>query len=132
VPPPLGQRLKSLYEELGEPLVVYKTFWPIYLQLLNCFRNSPYVRELAPIIEANEETTRVVEEDHLELLPGLRELRNGANVVGPYGTTQDNAQTGSGLTADRRQHCTEDPETMGTTPPPEYAEFTDDEDSDVE
>lgn len=83
VPPPFEERVHGLYAGIGRPPVSSSSFWVVYLQLLQAFRALGNA-ELTPILESHQETQRIAN-DGVPLLSGLRELRNGDNVVGPYG-----------------------------------------------
>ena len=78
-------------------------------------------------MEAHEDMTRRVEEDNMELLPGLRQLRFGDNVVGVLAHGPYHGPSGANTTQQFPAHTS----SSSTTPMPEYAEFTDSEDSDT-
>jgi hypothetical protein len=110
---------------MGQPYITYETFWPIYLQLLRRFYASHSARDIAGLLEAHEETMRRVEEDEIPLLSGLRPLRFGDNVIGPLG--DDASQQYPPHPVDYHQDHT----SSTATPAPEYAAFTDSEDSET-
>lgn len=62
------------------------SFWGIYSQLLHEFRQHRTHEpdgDLEEVLTNHKENSqRFGEENDLPLLPGLKELRNGANVVG--------------------------------------------------
>jgi hypothetical protein len=85
VPPLFEERAQELYSKIGRPTVTSDMFWNVYLQLLQEFRslgNNPAVTQ---VLAEYQEITQVVEEEDVQLFPGLRDLRNGDNIVGPHG-----------------------------------------------
>ena len=85
VPPLFEEHAQELYSKIRRPTVTSDTFWNVYLQLLHEFRslgNNPVVTQ---VLAEYQEMTQVVEEEDVQLLPGLRHLRNGDNIVGPNG-----------------------------------------------
>jgi hypothetical protein len=125
VPPPLGDWLNILYEELGQPVVTSDTFWDIYLQLLGRFNNSPFAADVEPIIQEHERNTRTIEEEHINILPGLKELRNDFNVVGPYGKYPQDMPAGNRDPLSARQTSNVTSSDVDGVDEREYADFTD-------
>jgi hypothetical protein len=93
---------------MGQPLVSSNTFWAVYLQLIQGFRAFVGDPEMNMIVEEHRDTTIFIEQDEVEVISGLRELRNGDIVVGEQDVGGD-GQRG--------------------VPHIEYALFTDDEGS---
>jgi hypothetical protein len=126
VPPAFEQRAQDLYTIIGRPAVSSDTFWTVYLQLLGRFRALQNDPELTHVLECHREMTQRVEDEEIGLLPGLRELRNGDNVVGPHGE-----QYIGGSQDPPIPQCMQGGESNTQGPPivPEYTVFTDDEDS---
>ena len=85
VPHPLGERFKMFYEEIGQPTVTHDGFWDIYSHLLRRFHALGCAGEFAHLLEIHEESERRIQEERVDLLPGLKELRMGANVIGARG-----------------------------------------------
>jgi len=86
VPPAFDQRANVLYGGIGRPCVQSDTFWEVYRQLLYQFQLEE--ESLTPILTAHRDTLRALEEeDVMPLLPNLKELRNGAKIIGPPGST---------------------------------------------
>lgn len=75
------------YTSLGRPAVSRGTFWDIYKLLLACFRQSP--TDLTLEKEFNLANLGANQSD-MDLLPGLRGLRIGDEVVGDGVILQDN------------------------------------------
>ena len=81
VPPTFAEQAMASYNALGAPAVSSLTFWDVYINLLAAFHALPPDPRIAEaLLMANEG-----EEEDMELLPGMRELRNGDNVVGQHG-----------------------------------------------
>ncbi|KAI0640541.1 hypothetical protein C8Q79DRAFT_921410 [Trametes meyenii] len=73
VPPEFNTIAEHLYAMIGSPATSSQTVWTVYLQLLQAFRQLPNEPDLTEAI-----ATRVAaEEETLELLTGLRDLRHG-------------------------------------------------------
>jgi hypothetical protein len=100
------------------------TFWATYLQLLQEFRNQVDNAAVTQILNEHQEAVQFVDEETVQILPGLRELRNGDNVVGPYGDQ---------YIGGNREPSIPHPVTMDSgdlQSAVEYATFTDEDDSD--
>jgi hypothetical protein len=118
VPPLFEERAQELYSKIGRPTITSDTFWNVYLQLLQEFRslgNNPAVTQ---VLAEYQEMTQVVGEEDVQLLPGLRDLRNDDNIVGPHGDLHV-----GGL----REPVI--PRPVDQQPAIYYATFTDDEES---
>jgi len=105
---------------MGCPPVTSDTVWTVYLQLLGRFRALGNDPVLIPILESHRQMTQIIDDEDMPLLPGLRPLRNGDNVIGMY---QDEHVGGDSVAS-----------VINSDHPrlplhPEYAIFTDDEDS---
>lgn len=96
VPTTFRKIATKLYGEIGSPIVDFKSFWPVYEQLLQkfiengCTRDEELQNELNSVIE---DSRRISDDDKLPLIPGLKELRNGDNVVGCQPVDGDRSTT---------------------------------------
>lgn len=100
------------YEALGSPSISKGTFWEIYSTLLNQFRAIP------PNSGFDEafQLANIAASDEMELMQGVKELRNGDQIVGDHAFVETHAAEFSDsddLEDDREQR--------------DYAQFTDDE-----
>jgi len=66
------------YTFLGRPAISRGTFWDIYKSLLACFRQG----SVDVTLEKEFNLTNLGADQDIDLLPGLRELRIGNEVVG--------------------------------------------------
>jgi hypothetical protein len=66
---------------MGQPAISSLTFWVVYVDLLAAFRALPSNPQMAEALLRADEGR----EEDMELLPGLRELRNGDNVIDQHG-----------------------------------------------
>lgn len=81
VPLTFGEQAAALWVTIGEPEISSLNFWDVYLDLLEAFRALPTDPQLSEaVLMANEG-----EDNDMPIVPGLRELRYGDNVVGPHG-----------------------------------------------
>ncbi|KAH7905061.1 hypothetical protein BJ138DRAFT_1018219 [Hygrophoropsis aurantiaca] len=86
VPPLFDQRANELYQAIGAPLVSSDNFWGVYQQLLSQFRST--TTGCDPQMETLLRSSSEPDEDdpnEIAILPDLKDLRLGANVVGPKG-----------------------------------------------
>jgi len=81
VPPTFAEQATALYAAMGQPAVSSLTFWVVYVDLLAAFRALPSNPQMAEALLRADEGG----EEDMELLPGLRELWNGDNVIGQHG-----------------------------------------------
>ena len=86
VPPAFGERAETFYIRLGRPVVNFASFWGTYSQLLHQFKqcrmNEPGNDLEEVLTNHKERSQRIEEENDVPLLQGLKELRNGDNVIG--------------------------------------------------
>ena len=83
VPLEFDQWANMYYAEMDKPVVNSTTFWDIYLQMLKRFQtNDEANMDLLTVISAHSDVIRDVNDEILEVLPGLKELREGGAVVG--------------------------------------------------
>jgi hypothetical protein len=66
------------YTSLGRPALSRGTFWDVYKLLLACFREG----HVDVSIEEQFNLANLGADQDMDLLPGLREMRNGGEVVG--------------------------------------------------
>ena len=66
------------YNSLGRPAISRGTFWDIYKSLLTCFRQG----HVDVTIEEQFNLANLGADQDMDLLPGLREMRIGGEVVG--------------------------------------------------
>ncbi|KII92463.1 hypothetical protein PLICRDRAFT_678606 [Plicaturopsis crispa FD-325 SS-3] len=104
VPPTFAAQANELYRQLGNPLVSGDTFWAVYRSLLQAFRpfsNTPLLADVLGDPSALPEG----ELEMIQILPNLRELRNGDAVVGTGGefleTDSADGQAAGSSTANR-------------------------------
>ena len=85
VPPAFESQAKIFYARMGDPVITHDKFWATYQQLLRRFRDQPEVdQELQAVLASHDHHCRsIAEEDPGVILPGLKELRNGSDAVGP-------------------------------------------------
>lgn len=115
VPLLFHERADILYSEIGRPPVSSETFWSVYRELLQQFHNSSGEDEgfnitLTTCYAACQELVH----EGMEILPHMKEFRNGSNIVGPRATYYVGGLEYNRLLDD------EDPQ-------PEYAGFTSEE-----
>jgi hypothetical protein len=77
VPPPFEEHIQTAYAALGTPPISHRTFWDVYIHLLNHFQNLAH--NPAPILSPYQTSTNI--HDPIELLPGLKELPNGNGAI---------------------------------------------------
>ena len=140
VPPAFGNCANILYNSIGQPVVQSNTFWDVYRQLLQQFCIEEHAVLVAPILATHCDTVCAMElEEEISLLPNLKELRNGANVVGPpharYIGGMVNNPPVSGLRLGINMEVeepsdSEDGNNCGGIAEPQYADFTSDDDDD--
>ncbi|KAJ7203033.1 hypothetical protein GGX14DRAFT_399001 [Mycena pura] len=89
VPPDFSTIITGIYGSLGSPPVSRKSCWDVYLALLTGLRqlDALYNTPVALDKKCGHTLTMAQDEspDGMELLPDLRPLRNGDNVVGAGG-----------------------------------------------
>ena len=85
VPPAFESQAKILYASMGDPTITRDNFWATYQRLLQSFRDQPVLnQDLQAVLASHDDHCRsIAEEDPGVILPGLKELRNGADAVGP-------------------------------------------------
>ncbi len=79
VPPEFGNIMAKLYQNLGSPVVQRDTFWPVYNAMHDAMTQAVAAEQFQEDIRTRER----VEEEEVEPLPGLREMRLGGQ--GPHG-----------------------------------------------
>lgn len=86
VPPAFGIRAQRYYSQLKLGAVGSKTFWNIYSALLHAFK-SEMDNELSPVLAEVERSTHIdqLENDKIDMLPGLMPFRAGGTAVGDGG-----------------------------------------------
>lgn len=85
-PPLFHERASTFYSSIGSPVITFRTFWDTYRQLLYCFRQhleTDHDEAMASLISSQRARTQEVEQDLIPLIEGLKELRQGDQVVGP-------------------------------------------------
>jgi hypothetical protein len=140
VPPPFHDRAVGLYAKMGQPSVSSDTFWDIYCELLQRFREVESNAALSLIIETHRNAMDQIELENtkkMELLPNMKAFRNGSNLVGPKGhryiggliNPPTQGLRGSPILAEEDASDLD----CGVGPEPEYADFTtDDDESDMD
>ncbi|KAJ7693462.1 hypothetical protein B0H14DRAFT_3661875, partial [Mycena olivaceomarginata] len=80
----------QIYQQLGQPSVTRTNCWDIYMDILTRFQHLDSLRGVPA--ERDEQwgyaltMARDDYKDDIELIPNLRPLHNGADVIGPDGT----------------------------------------------
>lgn len=71
-------------------MITFQTFWDIYRQLLQCFLQDleTHDEEMTSLISSQHAEVQEVEQEIIPLIEGLKELRQGDQVVGSS-TTED-------------------------------------------
>lgn len=139
VPPTFDRRANILYSQIGQPVVQSDTFWEVYSQLLNQFQLEE--ESLVPVLTAYRETLHALDMEEIQLLPNLKELRNGAKIVGPPGSRYIGGMVHGPPVAGLRkgvaleEEASEDEDAIvgskeGKFAEPEYADFTSSESDD--
>ena len=85
-PPLFHERASTFYSSIGSPVITFRTFWDTYRQLLYCFcqhLETDHDEAMASLISSQRARTQEVEQDLIPLIEGLKELRQGDQVVGP-------------------------------------------------
>jgi hypothetical protein len=84
VPDAFQAHAERYYEQMGDPVITSDTFWQIYQELLQKFKDHGIIDNDIILILENHHAhcTAIHEEEPVPILPGLRNLRNGDNVVG--------------------------------------------------
>ena len=98
------------YTSLGRPAISRGSFWEVYTSLLSCFRRDP----ADVTFEQEFNLANFGAEQDVDLLPGLRQLRIGDEVVGDGVVLQENYDEAD-FTSDTEDNDSEDA----------YADFTD-------
>lgn len=94
-PPLFHERAAAFYASIGSPVVTYQTFWNTYRQLLNCFLQGSESHghgedsEMDLLISSQRAQMEEVEQELIPLIEGMKELRQGDQVVGPGLSTDD-------------------------------------------
>ncbi|OSC97966.1 hypothetical protein PYCCODRAFT_1418679 [Trametes coccinea BRFM310] len=83
-PPYIAAKIIEAFNAVGSPVASSETFWPIYLQLLQYMlapehQNAEDIARLQACLEENR--SRSLTAEPICLIPGLRDLREGDNVV---------------------------------------------------
>jgi hypothetical protein len=137
VPPAFNDCADILYTNIGQPAVQSNTFWDVYCQLLQQFRIEEHVVCIAPILMTHCNAVHALElEEEMPLLPNLKELQNGANVVRPLhakyigGMVNNPPVSGlrPGINIEVEESDSEVGDNHGAIADPQYAEFTSDDD----
>ena len=88
-PPDFSTIITSIYGSLGSPPVSRKSCWDVYLALLTGLRQLDALYNTPVALDEKWGHTLTMAQDEspdgMELLPDLRPLRNGDNVVGAGG-----------------------------------------------
>lgn len=85
-PPIFHAQVNAHYTSLGRPAISPGNFWDIYIKLVDCFHASPSDPTL---IRRDFELANLGADDEMEIMPGLRELRNLDDVVGDMAIAGD-------------------------------------------
>ena len=138
MPPAFNNWAEFLYAIIGQPVVQSDTFWDIYHQLLQQFHIEEHAALVAPILAMYCNTVCVLElEAEMPLLPNLKDLQNGANVVRPphvkYIGRMVNNPPVAGLRSGLNMELEEESDSEGGSDhggivESQYAEFTLDDD----
>jgi hypothetical protein len=108
VPLEFDQRANVYYAEMDKPVVNSVTFWNVYLQLLERFQtNNEANIDLLSVISAQTEIIQDVNDEKLDFLPGLKELREGGAVVGKQHVDSGNLASGPGSSSSVRVEFTD-------------------------
>jgi hypothetical protein len=102
VPPAFEEVAQAAYMQMGQPPVSDKTFWGVYMQLLNSLRNLLTHVDLAPILASHQEVTRDIETESIPLLLGLKELPNANDGNHDTGDEEDSNPPGPSFI---KQYC---------------------------
>ena len=84
-PPVFHAQVDAHYTSLGRLAISPGNFWDIYVKLLDCFRVGPS----DPTLISDFELANLGADDEMELIPGLKELRNLDDVVGDIAIASD-------------------------------------------
>jgi hypothetical protein len=76
VPALFEEQVSTIYQNHGSPLVSSNNFWTVYQILLADFRQVPYVAEMEHIFEEQQRLDPMKCEVDVQLIPGLKPLRN--------------------------------------------------------
>lgn len=83
-------QMEHHYTSLGHPAISRGTFWEIYQALLACFRQGPLDENL----EQDFCLSNLGADQGMDLLPGLRALQIGDEVVGDGVVLQEDSAEG--------------------------------------
>lgn len=67
-------------------MITFRSFWDTYRQLLHCFLQDLETHddeEMASLILSQHAQTQETENDLIPLIEGMKELRQGDQVIGP-------------------------------------------------
>lgn len=79
-------QVNAHYTSLGHPAISPGNFWDIYIKLVDCFHAS---LSDPTLIRCDFELANLGADDEMEIMPGLRELRNLDDVVGDMAIAGD-------------------------------------------
>lgn len=92
-PPLFHERAVAFYARIGSPVITHQTFWNTYRQLLNCFlqdsESHGHGEEMVLLISSQCDQTEEVEQELIPLIEGMKELRQGDQVIGAGPSTGD-------------------------------------------
>jgi hypothetical protein len=128
VPPLFDQRAREHYLKIGQPIVSSDTLWTIFRQLLQQFQADEEDVELMDSLVTHKDLQVGLHDEKMELLPNMKPFRNGAGIMGPKGSHYAGGLAnppGGTVIAGFSEDGAED----GAVAQPEYAIFTDSEDS---
>ncbi|KZT10115.1 uncharacterized protein LAESUDRAFT_810391 [Laetiporus sulphureus 93-53] len=87
VPSAFEEHAQTIYNEIGRPGVHGESFWDVYLQMLDHFNRLQGNAELSAAIAEHAATFDRLMNEKIEVLPGLRDLRNGDVLIGKRGSS---------------------------------------------
>ena len=78
-------------------MITFRTFWDTYRQLLHCFLQEleNHDENMASLISSQRTQREDVEQDLIPLIDGLKELRQGGQVIGSGPSIDDGSDYAS-------------------------------------
>lgn len=97
-PPDFHSLASKHYDAMGQPLVTSKSFWTVYQDLLSRFKEEKTTNPLkyatfTAFLSERDQATEKIDKEEIPLLPGLKALRAGGEVVGSGAGNESDAQS---------------------------------------
>lgn len=82
VPDEFAESVGAAYDAIDRPLVTKESFWDVYCNVLQLLNDTAPTEHLEEVLTACISSEEAAEDNDIELLAGLRDLRPGDELVG--------------------------------------------------